>query len=123
MMMKIISAAALTAALAVPSVAATLNGSFTVTVVNAQGLNSAQSQATLANGEAAFAAAQANTPGYAYDFFTYVGDIDFATFGGATTIAGWLASAGGVVSGLDIGGLLLSAAFRGVLNPVRLLRL
>ncbi|MGL6210584.1 MAG: VPLPA-CTERM sorting domain-containing protein [Paracoccaceae bacterium] len=111
MMMKLISAAALTVALAVPSVAATLNGTFTVTVVNAQNRNSAQSQATLENFDAALASAKGSTPGYAWDAFTYTGNIDFKTLSGATQIDEWLATAvGGLVTGLlpSVGDLLLS---------------
>jgi hypothetical protein len=111
MMKKLLSAVALTVAFAMPSVAATLNGTFSVTVVNAQNRTSAQSQATLANANAALDAAMDGTSGYAWDDFTYTGDLDFSTKQGATTIAQWLETGvGGVVEGLDaaVGGLLLS---------------
>jgi hypothetical protein len=110
MMKKLVSAVALTVALAAPSFAATLNGTFTVTVVNAKNQTSAQSEATFANYTAAGANALNGVEGYSFDSFTYTGNIDFASFGGATTIAGWLASAvGGTVDGLSsIGDALLS---------------
>lgn len=91
--------------------AAVLNGTFSVTAVNVTNLNSAESQATRANYDAALA----NTLGGANsvstsDAFTYTGDLSFGV-PAAGTIGAWLGTGiGGSVSGLDgIGGLTLSS--------------
>jgi hypothetical protein len=85
--------------------AATLNGLFDVTLAQITGANSTQSQATEANFFSAISSGDS-------DVFTYIGALDFGTFDGndGTTIASWLATGGGTVSGLDptIGGLTLS---------------
>ncbi|WP_300039336.1 VPLPA-CTERM sorting domain-containing protein [uncultured Roseobacter sp.] len=86
--------------------AATLSGLFEVGVVHTTNMNSADSQATLENliREAGTAA-----PG-SIDTFQYEGELNFGTFNGddSTTIAGWLSTGGGTVTGLDIGDLQLS---------------
>lgn len=106
--MKIAIAAAFAAAslFAGAANAALVNGTFTVTAVNVTNVNSAESQATQAN----FDAALAGTLGggdemYANDVFTYTGDLDFGTSNGnSTTISQWLASGTpGGVTGLDAG--------------------
>jgi hypothetical protein len=76
--------------------AATLSGTFDVTVVNVTNLNSAQSQATLANYNAALAGTLGDgNEVFNFDTFTYTGALDFETRNGnATTIAGWLTSKG-----------------------------
>lgn len=83
--------------------AATLNGLFNVQVAQITGANSSESEATVAN--LIFALTSGD-----FDVFTYDGVLDFGTFDGndGTTIASWLATGGGAVSGLDIGGLTLS---------------
>jgi hypothetical protein len=87
--------------------AATLSGSFNVTAVNVTNLNSAQSQATRANFDAALLGNLGGLSSmYASDTFTYTGAINFATNAGpggnsATTIGSWLATGGGMLSGLD----------------------
>jgi hypothetical protein len=111
MMKKLLSAVALTVAFALPSAAATLNGSFTVIAINAQGQDRESSKATAENARAAYDNAVLGVAGYAFDIFDYTGDVDFESFGGQTTIAQWLASGTpGGVSGLDggFGGLRLS---------------
>jgi len=105
-MKKALSALVVSAALAIaPASAAILSGTFTVEAVNVTNLNSSQSQATMANFNTYY-----DPMGATSDVFTYTGELDFGTFDGtdATTIADWLASGSGVVSGLDIGGLQLS---------------
>lgn len=103
--MKIAFTAAVTAAslLVGAANAATLSGTFEVTVVNVLNQSSASSQATMANFDAALLA---STDGVTSDVFTYTGDLDFGTSDGtdATTVAGWLASNPdglSAVSGLD----------------------
>ncbi len=87
--------------------AATLGGSFNVTAVNVLNRNSAQSQATNSNFQAALAQAMLGTSGYAYDVFNYTGDLDFKTTNGpsgnaSTKISQWLATGvSGAVSGLN----------------------
>lgn len=109
-MRKSILAAAAVSLLAMMGTAqaATMNGTFTVTAVNVKNVNAAQSNAT----KAAFQAALAMM-GAVSDVFTYKGDLKFSTSNNVpqgnstTTIAQWLASAGGTVTGLDLafGGL------------------
>lgn len=90
--------------------AATLNGTFNVTAVNVSGVNSAQSEASLANFNAALAGSLGTLNGF--DDFVYTGDLFFGTSNSnnSTTIAQWLATGtSGGVSGLDgIGGLTQS---------------
>lgn len=94
--------------------ALTLSGPFSVTAVNVTNVNSAQSQATLGNFNAALdkAITQPATGGFGgdntvaqFDAFTYQGALDFSTLSGnATTISQWLDSnLGGTVTGLDGG--------------------
>lgn len=98
-----IAAAAL--AVAGSAQAATLNGAFNVTAVNVLNRTSAQSEATITNFTNALLAAQATSPGYKYDDFTYTGDIDFETrVGASTTIQDWLKTGkNGALSDLDAG--------------------
>ena len=100
--------------------AATMSGIFDVTVVNVTNLNSTESQATLENGEAAFAKANGVENGFGGDDsvaiagnFTFEGAIDFGTFDGSdqTTIQMWLDSSVGsstTWNGTDLGGTILS---------------
>jgi len=70
--------------------AATVNGFFYVTAVNALNQTSAQSAATDANAQGAFNNAYDGVAGFAYDEFEYEGDLDFSTDNGSnTTIAEW----------------------------------
>jgi len=118
MLKPILVAAIATAAMATTASAATLNGTFTVTAVNAENLSSVDSQATLENGEAAFNEMFGEEYVNPRDDFTYTGDLNFKTSDGtdATTIADWLAtgtdgeSSFGTVAGLDFvfGNLQLS---------------
>jgi hypothetical protein len=89
MMKKLISAIALTVAFAMPSVAATLNGTFTIDIRNfAAGGSSADSAATAEN----FGEQESDA------LITYTGNIDFfntADSGDTTTIAQFLNSAVG----------------------------
>jgi hypothetical protein len=105
MMKKLISAAALGLLAALPVSAATVTGSFNVKVVNQTGLNFDQSKATIANFNTYYGL---GTDGVNKDAFTYTGDMDFGN--AADTIAAWLDTATGVVSGLDavVGALTLS---------------
>lgn len=108
MIKRVLGAALASIVLGSMASAATLSGTFDVTVVNLQNLNSAQSQATMAN----FNAAQANVASVS-DTFTYTGELSFGTFDSsdATTIQMWLdTGVGGSVSDLDAGvaGLQLS---------------
>lgn len=107
MFKSILIAAVAATSLAGSAGAVTLSGTFDVFVVNAQNLNSSQSEATQANLSAA--ASNLANPN---DQFTYTGALNFGTFDGsdATTIGSWLATGGGVVSGLDatLAGLQLS---------------
>lgn len=86
--------------------AATLSGLFEVGVVHTTNMNSADSQATLAN---LIREAGAATPG-SIDTFLYEGELNFGTFNSndSTTIADWISTGGGAVTGLDIGSLQLS---------------
>jgi hypothetical protein len=92
--------------------AATVDGFFYVTAINALNQNASQSEATDANAQAAFNNAYAGVAGFAYDNFEYDGMLDFGTDNGTnTTIAEWLASGvNGTVSNLDptFGALQLS---------------
>ena len=100
--------------------AATLTGAFSVTAVNVTNLDSAQSQATRANFDAALDKANGGTSGFGgmdsvatADSFGYVGPLDFETSNGsATTITDWLLTGAGAsaLSGLDgaFGGLTQS---------------
>lgn len=120
---------ALTAALAAATLfagaanAALINGTFTVTAVNVTNVNSSESQATLANFDAALAGTLGDggtNPAsvYASDIFTYTGDLDFGTSNGnSTTISQWLASGttGGVTEGA-MDDTLLDATFGGLTN-------
>jgi hypothetical protein len=80
--------------------AATLTGTFDVKAVNITDVDQFQSQATMANFNAALLSGVS-------DDFTYVGSLDFSTkVGAATTVASWLAtgvanSVGGSVTDLD----------------------
>lgn len=89
------------------SQAAPMTGLFSVTAVRATNLDSAQSQATLANINAVFG--DLSIP---RDPFFYDGALAFGTSDGtdATTIANWLGTGGGIVTDLDatFGGLQLS---------------
>lgn len=86
--------------------AATLSGLFQVGVVHTTDMNSEDSQATIEN---LIREADAAAPG-SIDTFLYEGELDFGTFNGndSTTIADWISTGGGAVTGLDIGGLQLS---------------
>jgi hypothetical protein len=99
--------AATVAALAINGAAhaAPLNGLFTVTAVNVTNLNSAESQATRANFDAALAGTLGDMDEvFTSDVFTYDGAIDFATsVGSSTTTGDWLATGGGTLTGLDAG--------------------
>jgi hypothetical protein len=92
--------------------AATVNGFFYVTAINALNQNASQSEATDANAQAAFNNAYAGVSGFAYANFEYDGMLDFGTDNGTnTTIAEWLASGvNGSVTNLDptFGALQLS---------------
>lgn len=87
------------------SVTGTFSAAFNVTAVNVTMLNSAQSQATISN----FDAALAGTLGdgnevFASDTFTYDGALDFGTSSGSsTTIGSFLGSGSGTVDDLDGG--------------------
>lgn len=90
--------------------AAVLNGTFSVTAVNVTNLNSAESQATRANYDAALANTLGGGDSFSqFDAFTYTGALSFGP--GADTISNWLGTGTpGGVSGLDgIGGLTLSS--------------
>ena len=102
-MIKNILGAAFTAAFfASAADAATLNGTFTIDIYQTTNATTAESRAEKSN----------IGPGNFLDTITYEGDLDFGTFDGsdATTIAGWLATGGGSVIGLDaiVGALQLS---------------
>ncbi|MEM8797350.1 MAG: PEP-CTERM sorting domain-containing protein [Pseudomonadota bacterium] len=101
MLKSITAAAALSLVLIAPASAATLSGTFDVVVANLTGLNSAESEANLANFNNAVANGDTTT-------FTYTGDIDFGTFDGtdATTIADWLATGPGAIGGAPDAGVL-----------------
>ena len=98
--------------------AATLNGNFTVSAVNVTNLNSAESQATMANFNAALADTLGGVDSVSVsDVFTYIGDLDFRVLGPqdvAYTISAWLGTGQGAgegnVSGLApaLGNLQLS---------------
>ncbi|NJS37747.1 MAG: VPLPA-CTERM sorting domain-containing protein [Rhodobacteraceae bacterium] len=113
MMKKLLSAAALTVALAIPSTAATLNGKFAVIAINAKNQSTLSSEATAENARFAYDQAVANVDGYEFDIFDYSGDLDFssARISGFTSITSWLATGlNGTVNNLDgaFGGLELS---------------
>jgi hypothetical protein len=108
-MKQLLLAAALACAPVVAG-AATLNGNFTVSAVNVTNLDSAESQATWANYQAALAGTLgvggANPASVtSQDSFTYTGNLDFRVDTGNQNdpykISTWLGTAGGVVSGLD----------------------
>ena len=112
-MFKIFFAAAVASAvLAAPVSAATLNGIFNVTAVNALERTTNQSRATEANVDATYNAMVDGKYVNARDKFTYTGDLDFGTYDSkdGTTILGWLMSGGGIIDGLDasFGALQLS---------------
>ena len=108
-MKKFLSAAALTVICALPSTAATLNGTFTIEVRNftdadpGADVEYANSGATVAN----FLAVASDA------VFTYTGNIDFGIPGSqdsnVTKIAGFLASGGGVITDADAGELAFLA--------------
>lgn len=107
MFKSILIAAVVASTMAGAAGAATLTGTFDVFVVNAQNLNSTQSQATRNNINAAI------LNGSPSDQFTYTGALNFGTFDtrdDATTIGQWLATGGGIVEGLDttLAGMQLS---------------
>jgi hypothetical protein len=102
MMKKLLSAVALTVAFAMPSVAATLNGTFIIDIRNFSD--------TAASGAGANVVTQANSAATAANFnaqtsdavITYTGNINFGIGSGnsnSTTIANFLTSAGGTVTG------------------------
>ena len=104
MIRAFLSAIALTAVCAVPSLASTLNGTFTIDIRNfaATGVASG-SDATEANFNA-----QASDA-----VITYTGNINFGIGPGnsnTTTIANFLASGGGVITNADAGELALLAS-------------
>jgi hypothetical protein len=101
MMKKLLSAVALTVAFAMPSVAATLSGTFTIDIRNFFD--------TATSGPGANVVTQGNSAATAANFnaqasdavITYTGNINFGIGSGnsnTTTIANFLASAGGVVT-------------------------
>lgn len=99
MFKSILIAAVAASTLAGAAGAATLTGRFFVSAVNATGLNTTESRATISN----FLAASDDT-GNVRDFFTYTGALNFGTFdtaNDATTVGQWLATGGGVVDELD----------------------
>ncbi len=85
-------------ALAAPAAAATLNGTFDISIYQRDNTNATQAAATQANLIAATA----------FETITYTGDLSFGTFLNSgpteddTTIGSWLASGGGIVSGLSL---------------------
>ncbi len=112
MLKSIFAASIVAAAMATSASAATLNGFFEVTAVNAVELDRDASKATIENAEAAYNAMIDDSYVNPRDDFTYEGDLHFGTFDGSdgTTIADWLATGGGTVTGLDtdFGALQLS---------------
>lgn len=108
-MLKVLSAAALAAVMSVGAAsAATLSGLFTVDIVNATNMNFAQSTAS----PSAFDTAWTNAASSSKGTITYDGALDFSTTNpnDSTTIAQWLGTGGGLVSGLvsSLGDLTLS---------------
>lgn len=93
------------------TVAGTFSANFMVTAVNVTNVTGSQSQATMAN----FNAALAGTLGdgnevYSSDVFTYSGTLDFGTSASnSTTIGSFIGSGSGSESGLD-------ATFAGLQN-------
>jgi len=81
--------------------AATLSGSFTVQAVNVKNVSGSESQALFTDMLDAANGVNGDDP--VFDEFNYTGSIDFGTFDGTdgTTVEGWLATGGGIVSGLD----------------------
>ncbi|MEO1656833.1 MAG: hypothetical protein AAFR65_03860 [Pseudomonadota bacterium] len=96
MIKSIATAVAAALMITVPAHAAVFT--FDVTVVNVTNLSSSESQAEMADYNAAFLDASAQS-----DTFVYQGELDFRTSDGtdATTIGDWLATGGGTVTGLD----------------------
>jgi len=88
-----------TVLMAAPAGAATLTGTFDVIAYNATGMNSVDSQATMAN----FNDVTSNAATYTTDTFTWTGSLDFATSDGtdATTVGDWLSTGSGSPSGLE----------------------
>jgi len=90
--------------------AATLTGTFTVQAANVVDLDSAESEATLANFNTAFGGGFGNG---VTDTFTYTGALNFETSddSDATTVQQWLDTGGGTISNLDaaLGNRTLSA--------------
>ena len=120
-MFKQLAAAAVASVLVTGAAqAATMTGVFDVTVVNVTNLNSTESQATIENGEAAFAKANGADNLFGGDdsvamssTFTFKGAIDFGTFDGTdgTTIQEWLDTSAGSTTtwiGDDLGDKQLS---------------
>lgn len=101
MMKRLLALATAATLLPAMAAAATLSGTFTVEAVNVSNVNSAQSGATLAN----FGAA-AGLAGATSFSFTYTGDLDFRVGGpqdaSPYSIATWLNTGTGSVSGLDV---------------------
>lgn len=97
MLKSIFAASIVAAAMATSASAATLNGFFEVTAVNAVELDREASKATMDNYNDALAGSNPS------DTFTYEGDLDFGTFDGTdgTTIEDWLLTGGGTITGLD----------------------
>ena len=97
MLKSLFAASIVAAAMATSASAATLNGVFEVTAVNAVELDREASKATMDN---YYSALTGQNPS---DSFTYEGNLDFGTFDGTdgTTIEDWLLTGGGTVTGLD----------------------
>ena len=97
MLKSLFAASIVAAAMATSASAATLNGVFEVTAVNAVELDREASKATMDNYNSALTGQNPS------DSFTYEGNLDFGTFDGTdgTTIEDWLLTGGGTVTGLD----------------------